>query len=224
LLLDSPAVEAGDDTLLGPPHNLQTDQRGVVRKFGGHIDIGAFELNDPRVNLQELIDELTQQNALLLNEIESLRKQLGEFKDQNTDLTNQIKTLQDLVNSLRAETQSLQSSVDTLTQQNQSLSQQNQMLTRQNNDLQKQLQAANRAYADLKTQLAKMQAQNAEMENAIKNFVGLIELDLRILFRNPKFTIPGATPVKKLKTIQAVLLFLNRGHKEGLYKDLGGRP
>ena len=40
----SPAVDAGDDTLLLSPTNLTTDARGYPRKSGAHVDIGAFEL------------------------------------------------------------------------------------------------------------------------------------------------------------------------------------
>jgi hypothetical protein len=43
LLHGSPALDAGDDGLLGPPYNLTTDQRGFPRKAGAHVDIGAFE-------------------------------------------------------------------------------------------------------------------------------------------------------------------------------------
>jgi predicted outer membrane repeat protein len=46
LLPGSPAIDAGDDSVLGPPLSLTTDQRGpgFTRKFGLHVDIGAFEL------------------------------------------------------------------------------------------------------------------------------------------------------------------------------------
>jgi hypothetical protein len=40
----SPAIDAGDDTVTGPPDNLTTDQRGLPRKAGLHVDIGAFEV------------------------------------------------------------------------------------------------------------------------------------------------------------------------------------
>jgi hypothetical protein len=47
LLPGSPAVDAGDDSVLGAPLFLTTDQRGpgFPRKFGSHVDIGAFELS-----------------------------------------------------------------------------------------------------------------------------------------------------------------------------------
>jgi predicted outer membrane repeat protein len=46
LLPGSPAIDAGDDGVLGSPLFLTTDQRGVgfPRKSGAHLDIGAFEL------------------------------------------------------------------------------------------------------------------------------------------------------------------------------------
>ncbi len=39
----SAAIDAGDDSVLGPPFNLATDQRGFPRKVGAHVDIGALE-------------------------------------------------------------------------------------------------------------------------------------------------------------------------------------
>jgi hypothetical protein len=42
LLAGSPALDAGDDTLLAS--NVTTDARGYPRKSGAHVDIGAFEL------------------------------------------------------------------------------------------------------------------------------------------------------------------------------------
>jgi hypothetical protein len=41
----SPAIDAGDDTVLNPPLNLSTDQRGFARQVGSHVDIGAVEFN-----------------------------------------------------------------------------------------------------------------------------------------------------------------------------------
>ena len=41
----SPAIDAGDDAVLGPPLSLATDQRGVMRKIDSHVDIGSVELN-----------------------------------------------------------------------------------------------------------------------------------------------------------------------------------
>jgi hypothetical protein len=40
----SPAVDAGDDSLLGSPWYLTSDARGYARKSGAHVDIGAYEL------------------------------------------------------------------------------------------------------------------------------------------------------------------------------------
>ena len=39
----SPAIDAGDDAVTGPPLDLSTDQRGLSRLSGAHVDIGAYE-------------------------------------------------------------------------------------------------------------------------------------------------------------------------------------
>jgi len=44
LLPGSPAIDAGDDSVTGPPDNLTTDQRGLPRLSGAHVDIGAYEV------------------------------------------------------------------------------------------------------------------------------------------------------------------------------------
>jgi len=40
----SPAIDAGDDSVTGPPDNLTTDQRSLARLSGAHVDIGAYEV------------------------------------------------------------------------------------------------------------------------------------------------------------------------------------
>jgi hypothetical protein len=40
----SPAIDAGDDSVLQPPLSLTTDQRGLPRLSGPHVDIGAVEV------------------------------------------------------------------------------------------------------------------------------------------------------------------------------------
>ncbi|HKR00219.1 MAG TPA: HYR domain-containing protein, partial [Pyrinomonadaceae bacterium] len=49
LLDGSPAINAGDDSVTGAPSNLAYDQRGIgyVRKYNGHVDIGAIEKQPP---------------------------------------------------------------------------------------------------------------------------------------------------------------------------------
>jgi CSLREA domain-containing protein len=48
LLTGSPAIDAGDDAVLGAPVNLTSDERGFRRKIGAHVDIGAFEFDPPQ--------------------------------------------------------------------------------------------------------------------------------------------------------------------------------
>ena len=47
LLANSAAIDAGDDSVTGPPNGLTADQRGHARKVGKHVDIGAFEFMPP---------------------------------------------------------------------------------------------------------------------------------------------------------------------------------
>lgn len=44
LLAGSPALDTGDDTILDAPFGLTIDQRGLSRKSGSHVDIGALEV------------------------------------------------------------------------------------------------------------------------------------------------------------------------------------
>ena len=65
LLLGSPAIDAGNDAVTRPPLNLTTDQRGLPRKLGLHVDIGAVESSatgcvgdcgyDGKVTVDELV-------------------------------------------------------------------------------------------------------------------------------------------------------------------------
>ncbi len=45
LLPGSPAIDAGDDSILSLPGQIPEDQRGDPRLSGAHVDIGAFEYN-----------------------------------------------------------------------------------------------------------------------------------------------------------------------------------
>lgn len=54
LLADSPALDAGDDSVLDAPLNLSTDQRGpgFPRRVNARVDIGAFEFNSHASTIQ----------------------------------------------------------------------------------------------------------------------------------------------------------------------------
>lgn len=57
LLCNSPAIDMGDNSVLGPPFSLTTDQRGLPRSVDGNgdsvpiVDIGAFELQQVALTL-----------------------------------------------------------------------------------------------------------------------------------------------------------------------------
>lgn len=54
----SDAIDTGDDSVLGAPLSLTTDQRGLPRKQGGPVDIGAFEFDAPQPNNGLLVNTL----------------------------------------------------------------------------------------------------------------------------------------------------------------------
>ena len=58
LLAGSPALNAGDDAVLGAPFNLTTDQRGLPRKSGLHVDIGALEFQMGTLVAEALVQML----------------------------------------------------------------------------------------------------------------------------------------------------------------------
>ena len=48
LLTGSPAIDGGDDSVVDAPLVLESDQRGVARLLGAHVDIGTYEWNSDR--------------------------------------------------------------------------------------------------------------------------------------------------------------------------------
>jgi len=56
LVAGGPAIDAGNDAVLQAPYNLTTDQRGDARLSGQHVDIGAYEVQNPplHANFQAL--------------------------------------------------------------------------------------------------------------------------------------------------------------------------
>src|SRR5207249_4473975 len=57
---DSPAINTGDDAVLGAPFNLTTDQRGsgFPRRVGPHVDIGAYEADTPQTSTTLVVNTL----------------------------------------------------------------------------------------------------------------------------------------------------------------------
>jgi hypothetical protein len=66
LLPGSPAIDAGDDALVSAPYSLQTDQRGLPRKSGTHVDIGAFEFQQAVVPFKTVSSIIPASRALRL--------------------------------------------------------------------------------------------------------------------------------------------------------------
>jgi hypothetical protein len=69
LLSGSPAIDAADDSVLGPPLSLTTDQRGpgFPRKSGAHVDIGAFELQAAPIAFNTCLKDSSTGNLFQFN-------------------------------------------------------------------------------------------------------------------------------------------------------------
>jgi uncharacterized protein YoxC len=146
----------------------------------------------------------------------STRQIIDTLQNQINTLTGENQTLRNQVNDLTGQVQSLQTQVNTLTGQVQTLSDQKQTL-------QNQLTAANQTIGNFNAQVTQLQAQLSQQQSVINAFVNLIEADLRRIFRNPKFTIPGATPQQRLQNSINALLNLNKCNIQGIYQSLEGR-
>jgi hypothetical protein len=75
LLAGSPAIDAGDDTAAP-----QTDQRGRLRPFGSHSDIGAFESSTPFFVVGKVNGDLTHPITVKLGAVTIAPDPNGRFQ------------------------------------------------------------------------------------------------------------------------------------------------
>jgi hypothetical protein len=103
------------------------------------------------------------------------------------------------------------------------LTQQNQALAEQNLGLLDALDAANARNTQLQSALVAAQQSAAQQTVFVTDQIQALVNDLRATFRNAAFVLPGATPFEQLRNLVNAIIELNRGRKEGLYANLGGR-
>ena len=87
--------------------------------------------------------------------------------------------------------------------------------------LQVQLAALASENVTLTAQNQQLQEQLAALQLAIADAVSTIQTNLRMSFRDPSFTIPGATPQAQLQTVTQAIVDLTRGSRRDLYRELG---
>ena len=102
--------------------------------------------------------------------------------------------------------------------------QQNQALAQQNLGLLAALDAANARNTQLQSALVAAQQSAAQQTVFVTDQIQELVNDLRAAFRNAAFVLPGASPFEQLRNLVNAIIELNRGRKEGLYANLGGRP
>jgi YVTN family beta-propeller protein len=64
----------------------------------------------------------------------------------------------------------------------------------------------------------------AQCNPAVASAISSLQDNFRQIFANPKFVVPGATPLEQLQNIIQAVLHLNKGRKMGVYTNLGGVP
>jgi alpha-tubulin suppressor-like RCC1 family protein len=118
-------------------------------------------------------------------------------------LQDQVSTLTAQVSALNQQITQLQSQITNLTQQNQALQTQVNTLSAQNTQLQNQVN---------------------QLTTGLVSGLNNLQNDFRVTFNNPTFVISGATPSEQYQNLINAILNLNKGRKEGLYTNLGGKP
>lgn len=77
--------------------------------------------------------------------------------------------------------------------------------------------------AEAEQQIEDLQSQLTQLTTALGDGLTSVQNDFRVVFNNPNFVIPGATPLEQYQNLINAILNLNKGRKEGLYVNLGGK-
>lgn len=99
-----------------------------------------------------------------------------------------------------------------------------QSLQNQVNSLQNQLNALTEQNAQLQQTINDLQNQIAQVTTLLVSGLISLQNDFRVMFNDPTFVIPGATPLEQYQNLVTAILQLNKGRKEGIYTNLGGKP
>jgi outer membrane murein-binding lipoprotein Lpp len=193
---------------------------------------GTDELSDQVVSLTSQVAALTEQNAALQASLDAANAAMAQLRLQITELTEQNLALQAALEAANAQIADLTSLVDHLTSENSalqaSLDAANLQIAQLQHDLasaQSTLRVANAAIAQLQSDLvAALQSSGAQETALVAAQMADLLNDLRAAFGDPRFTLPGSTPFEQLRNLVDAVMELNRGRKEGVYVNLGGRP
>lgn len=69
-----------------------------------------------------------------------------------------------------------------------------------------------------------LQNQLDEIDDTLTTDLGSIDTDFQNVFNDPDFAVPGDTLLEKFEALTQAVLDLNKGRKEGIYVNLGGKP
>lgn len=91
-------------------------------------------------------------------------------------------------------------------------------------EIQDQVDALTTQNAQLQQQLQTLQSQMAQLNSVLVGGLSSLQKDFQAMFNSPTFVIPGATALEQYQHLISAVLNLNKGRKEGLYVNLGGKP
>lgn len=131
----------------------------------------------------------------MVGSLQCAQEQTGPLQTQIANLQQQVTTLQAEIHSLRAQIAALDA---------------------QAAEMQAQI-------ATLESRVASLEAQLAQLYDFANNLVALLQANFRQEFNDPAFAVPGADPMKQLQNIVYAVINLNKGHKTGVYTNLGSR-
>lgn len=90
----------------------------------------------------------------------------------------------------------------------------------QGTSLTAQLASANVTIESLEAQLEALQSGASEVTERLDS----VEAHFRLVFKNPLFAIPGATPAERLGSVTLAILGMTRGEKNPIYRRLFQNP
>jgi len=91
-------------------------------------------------------------------------------------------------------------------------------------DLQNQITALTAQNSQLQDQVNILNQENQTLTNGLLSGLNSVEQNFQQVFNDPQFEISGITLLEKFQSLVNAILQLEKGRKEGIYTNLGGKP
>jgi peptidoglycan hydrolase CwlO-like protein len=221
---DIAAKQAQIDTLTAELDAANTD----IAAKQAQIDT----LDAEKAALQQQLDAANADIAAKQAQIDTLTAELDAANADIAAKQAQIDTLTAELDAANADIAAKQAQIDTLTAELDAanadiVAKQAQIdtLVAEKADLQQQLDTANARIEALEENVAELEAANAGLTTqveSVEDSLSALQSALADEFNDPDFTIPGDTPEAQAESLKAAILSLNHGHRQALFRALGG--